>query len=72
MAGQPDAQLSMSLARMAEQDLGELKAQGLASTAWALAVAKAGRLDAQLFTTLARVAERRVGDFNEQNLSNIA
>ena len=57
MAGQSAAQLFMVLARMAERCVGEFKAQDLANTAWALAVATAGQPDTQLRKGLARRAE---------------
>ena len=72
MAVQPDAQLFMALARMAEQRVGEFNEQDLANTAWALAVATVGQPRAQLFMALARMAERRVGEFKAQALANTA
>ena len=35
LAGKPDAELFMALARMAERRVGEFKSQELANTAWA-------------------------------------
>ena len=49
--GQQDEQLFKALARMAEQRLDKLIAQGLANMAWAFATV--GQQDAQLFKALA-------------------
>ena len=56
------------MARAAEQQIGELKSQELANTAWAFATA--GQLDKKVFAALARAAELCVGKFKPQNLSN--
>ena len=53
---------------VAEQRVGNFKAQVFANTAWAFATA--AQSESQLFTALARVAERYMGDFSEQNLAN--
>ena len=58
-----DAQLFMTLARVAEQCLAKFHAQGLTNMAWAFATV--GHSDAQLFMALARVAEWCIDDFNE-------
>ena len=68
-AGQQDEQIFKTLARMAEQRLGQFEAQGLACTAWAFATV--GQQDEQLFKALARIAECR-DEFNAQDLTNTA
>ena len=61
-SGQSDAQIFTELARMAERQVRDFKAQQSANTAWAFATV--GQADVQLFTALASEAKRRVGDFN--------
>ena len=72
MADQPDAQLFMALGHGAARRMSEFKAQGLANTAWAVAIATTGQPDAQLFMALARMAERRVEEFKAQDFANAA
>ena len=60
----------MTLARAAEQRVGDFSAQCLANTAWAFATAD--QSEALLLMWFARAAERRVADFNAQDLANTA
>ena len=48
--------------------MGDLKAQGIANTAWAFATAN--RFDALLFAIFACAVERFVVEFSAQNLAN--
>jgi hypothetical protein len=70
--GQKDEQLFKSFAKMAGRRLDQFNAQGLANTAWALAVATVAQKDEQLFKSLAKMAERRLDQFNAQDLAKTA
>jgi len=65
--GQSDAPLFVPSARMAEQCVGNFKAQNLANTAWAFA--KVGPLHAPLFAVSARAMERLLSEFNPPDLA---
>ena len=62
--------LFATLARAAEQRLGEFNAQELANTAWGFGTVMLS--NEKIFTALARAAERRLDEFNVQNLVNTA
>ena len=50
--------------------MSDFSAQGLATSAWALATAQ--QSDAKLFEMLALTAQRRIEGFSEQDLANTA
>lgn len=59
-----------ALAIAAEQLVGDMNAQDIASTIWAFATVN--QYEKKLFTALTRAADRRVGDFNAEDLANTA